>query len=193
MAKLERIKEAIKSEFEKQQPRADMELVKQALMDWLAQMKLPACSTAGSWEDCLMVFDDKPGEELPDEGLKIRLALRLFTRENSYLIAIMECLGRGARGVLLLSTHVNWKEDERMAQKAIEEKYVGQFTDMPRAKHIIWAQTIQEQELHEAMNAAAIAILGHELVGERPSTGGEADLLSHPISSAAAFPRQDDD
>ncbi len=193
MAKIDKIRKAIKEEFEKQMPRVDMEEVKQELLDWLAQLKLPAYPTANSWEDCLLVFDDKPGEEPPEEGLMIRLALRLFTRENSYLIAIMECLDRKARGVCLLSTHVNWKEDERLVEKAIEEKYVGQFTDMPRARHIIWAQTVRERELHEALNATAIAILGHELVGERSPTGSEGDLLNHPMSAAAAFPRRDED
>ena len=193
MAKIDKIRKAIKEEFEKQMPRVDVENAKQELLDWLSQLKLPAYPAANSWEDCLLVFDDKPGEEIPEEGLKIRLALRLFTRENSYLIAIMECLDQKARGVSLLSTHVNWKNDERLVQKAIEEKYVGQFTDMPRAKHIIWAQTFRERELHEALNATAIAILGHELVGERPSTGDDCDLLTHPISAAAAFPHRDED
>ena len=192
MVNIEIIKDAIKREFKQSRPLMDTEDTKQTLLDWLTQIKFPAYPKASSWEECIQIFPSKPEDQKRESGLDIRLALRLYTKENTYLICIMECLNPESRGIYILTTHINWKADEWQVQKDIEERYLGEFNDMPRSRHIIWAQTFRPKELQEALNASAIAILGHELVGEHISDSKEEPVKT-PFSQSVNFPAKDKD
>lgn len=192
MVDIEKVKKAIKEEFKQAQPLMDTEDVKQGLLDWLSPIKFPDYPEASSWEECIRIFPPKPEDQKRKSGLEIRLALRLHTSKNTYLICIMECFDPDARGVYLMSTHINWKPDEWQLQKDIEEHYFGKFKDMPRSRHIIWAQTFRPKEMQEALNASAVAILGKELVGEQLSDSKEEPVKT-PLSQSVNFPDKDRD
>lgn len=170
MADVEAIRSAIVEQHLKSLPLMDVEKVRQAVVEWLRQVKYPAGAEGSSWEDELRVFPPEDGEQASTSGVKIRLALTLHTSRHSYLITIMECLALDSREVYILSAHTNWKETEKRLQRALEEGYVGRFEDVLRARHTIWAQTFREQELADALNACALALLGNELAAHRPDS-----------------------
>lgn len=180
-------KEAVLNQLRKDEQLMDIEGTKQELLDWLAQISFPAYPGAACWEDCLQAFPAAPEEKQQKSGISIRLMLPLYTRENRYLIAIMESLDPASRGVYFLSAHVNWKSNERCLQKALEEAYTGQFDDALRPKHTIWVQTFQKGELHEALNGCALAILAQELVGEA-RTDNEGEPVERVCPGAVRFP-----
>ena len=183
------VKEAVLNELQKDEPLMDIEGIKQELLDWLAQIPFPAYPGAACWEDCLQAFPAAPEEKQQKSGISIRLTLPLYTRENKYLIAIMESLDPASRGVYFLSMHVNWKSNEWRLQKALEEVYTGQFDDALKAKHTIWAQTFQQKQLHEALNGCALAILGQELAGES-CTEKEGESVEQVYPTIVRFPRR---
>ena len=183
------VKEAVLNELQKDEPLMDIEGIKQELLDWLAQIPFPAYPGAVCWEDCLQAFPAAPDEKQQKSGISIRLTLPLYTRENKYLIAIMESLDPASRGVYFLSVHANWKSNERCLQKALEEAYTGLFDDALKAKHAIWVQTFQKGELHEALNGCALAILGQELVGES-YTEKEGESVEQVYPTIVRFPRR---
>ena len=182
-------KEAVLNQLRKDDPLMDIESTKQELLDWLAQIPFPAYPDAACWEDCLQAFPAAPEENQQKSGISIRLTLPLYTRENRYLIAIMESLDPASRGVYFLSAYANWKSNERCLQKALEEAYAGQFDDALRPKHTIWVQTFQKGELHEALNGCALAILGQELVGES-CTEKEGESVEQAYPTIVRFPRR---
>jgi len=172
-------------------PLMNVEATKADLLKWLADLKLPSGSTAQSWDELIQIFPASPSEQNEASGVKMRLALRLFTVENTYLVSVMECLERDSRGVCLISVHVNWRLPERQVQKMVEESYRGQFDDTLRAKHALWAQTYRSREFPDALSACFKAILSHELkAGQLPD---ESMTPIHPVLSAVAhFPKPDE-
>ena len=186
------VKEAVLNQLRKDDPLMDIEGTKQELLDWLAQIPFPAYPGAACWEDCLQAFPAAPEEKQQKSGISIRLTLPLYTRENKYLIAIMESLDPASRGVYFLSVHANWKSNEQCLQKALEEAYTGQFDDALRAKHAIWVQTFQKGKLHEALNGGALAILGQELVGET-RTDNEGESVEQVKPTIVHFPHRIED
>jgi hypothetical protein len=157
----------------------------------VADLKLPAGSSAQSWEELIQTFPALPSELNETSGVRMRLALRLFTTDNTYLISVMECLERDSRGTYLISVHVNWSLQERQVQKMVEESYRGQFDDTLRAKHALWAQTYRSREFPDALAACFKAILSHEL-----KAGLERNESATPINpvlpTVARFPEPDE-
>ena len=168
MSRIEAIKQAIVKQHRKDLPLMDVEKVRREVLDWLRQVKYPAGSDGDSWEDDLRVYPPGEGDKKVKSGLKVRLALTLQTARNTYLLSIMECLAPDSREVYILSAYVNWQTNEKRFQEALDRGYLGRFEDVLRARHTVWAQTFRENELHEALDACARALLGNELVGPHP-------------------------
>jgi hypothetical protein len=174
-----------------EQPLMNVEAARADLAVWLADLKLPAGSTVKSWEEMIRIFPASPSEQNETSGVKMRLALRLFTAENTYLISVMECLDLDSRGVYLISVYVNWKLPEWQIQKMVEESYHGRFDECLRAKHALWAQTYRQPEFLDALTACFKAILSHELVSAHEPDGA-ATQISPMLPSAARFPKLDE-
>ena len=179
----------LKKEVQQSQPLMDTDEVKEVFLDWLAEIKFPAYPNAASWEECLKVFPPEPEEKELESGRRIRLALCLFTRENQYLLTLSENLDPTSRGIYSLSVHVNWQEKEKQLQKLVEETYTGHFEDTLRAKHTLWAQTVRVEDIREALNNCAVAILGNELVGRRENKIDKSKI-SKPQPSEINFPEE---
>ena len=158
-------RKAVLDELKKREPLMDIESIRSELLDWLEQMPFPDYPDVDGWIKCIRAFPADEGEQESGTGLRIRLAVRLFTSHNRYIISVMESLDPGSRGVYILTAHVNWKEKERKKQMMIDRGYIGHFDDVLKARHTIWAQTVRQGELHEGLNACAAAILGNELTG----------------------------
>ena len=133
--------------------------IREDLIEWLAQLRFPDVEGSGSWSDCVRLFDVDPEEEEQQVGVKVRLAFRLYTERNQYLISIMECLNPEDKDVHILATHVNWRSGEWEKQKKLDEAYGGRFVDALRGRHTVWTQTFRKGELHGALDAAAARIL----------------------------------
>ena len=187
------LKTTILDKLQKSEPLMDVETVRQTFLDWLAQIKLPAFPNADSWDDCLMVYPPSPEEQFLEEGIKIRLSLRLYTSQNQYLISIMECLEPSSRGIYIICTHVNWQKSEWQIQKAVEEKYAGELIDVLKAKHTVWAQTFRYQEFHQALNSCAVAMLGNEFRGEPCNNEPAGTRIEHPTLQTLDFPSNIED
>jgi len=191
---LTRMRQTLKKQAEAKantKPTMNLEAIKSELLQWLAELKLPPGIEATNWEELLQEFPSDPDDNR-ESGLAVRLALRLCTRENRYLISIMECLDPDSRGVGIVSAHVNWQAYERMIQKAIDESYRGQFDDLLRAKHTLWVQTFRPRELVEALNYCAMAILSNELTVE-PDRNMEIEAIPHTQPTAPHFPKNIDE
>ncbi len=170
----------------------ELEEMHEDLLEWLAQLRFPETPGAKGWHQCVRIIPPAPDDEETDVGVKVRLAFRLFTPQNQYLVSIMECLSPEDRDVHILTVHVNWKKGEWEKQKRIDEAYGGRFVDALRGRHSVWTQTFRKGEIHSALDAAAIAILGHELVGTPPDMSvGKPIKLTYP--AGADFPSADDD
>ncbi|MBN2227073.1 MAG: hypothetical protein JW763_06880 [candidate division Zixibacteria bacterium] len=165
MAISDSARKAVLNELKKREPLMDIESVRQELLDWLEQIPFPDYPDASNWRDCIKTFPADENDQDSDSGLRVRLALRLFTAHNRYVVSLMESLDPGSRGVYILTAHVNWKEDERKRQMMVDRGYIGHFDDVLKARHTIWAQTVRRGEIHEGLNACAAAILGNELTG----------------------------
>ncbi len=195
MNRKELIKNSIIAQDRKAQaakPLMDIAAARKELLEWLAPLRLPAGVEAVSWEDLIQQIPTHPEEEKESTGLRVRLALRLCTREHRYLISIMECLDPDSRDVYTVSTHVDWKSDERQMQKLVDEGYRGQFDDLLRARHTLWAQTFREKQLGSALNCCATAILANEMVAE-PDQKLKAEAVPRLQSSSPRFPKPIDE
>ncbi len=186
MATAKSIKDMMRTVVRKEQARErriQPDKAKEILLNWLVGIKIPAGSAADSWEDLIQEFpvDDDSNR---DTGAEMLLAVRLATRENRYLITVMRDLSLDQPGHGTVSTHVNWKPTEKAMQAAVERTYTGDFDDILRAKHAIWAQTFRIQELRDALNSCAIAIISHEL---RPAPDDPVKLESVPLSQPQAL------
>ena len=172
-------------------PLMDVEATRAELMSWLAEVKLPPGCRAGHWENLIQVFPTTHEEAGLKSGVRLRLALPLSTRENKYLIAILECLELDSRENYLVAVYVNWKAPERSIQKMVEEGYRGHFDDVLRGRHTLWAQTFRLRELTNALDCCAKAILSNELVARSDAVAdGEKIKITSP--SVARFPKQED-
>jgi hypothetical protein len=165
--------------------------IREEFLTWMAQLRFPATGEGDSWEARVRTFPPADTDERESSRLHMRLALRLCTPSNRYLISVMECLAPDGRGVHVLTVHANWRDDERLMQKRLDEGYVGRFDDMLKTKHTIWAQTVRTGELHEALNSCAVAILGNELVAE-PAAPNTV-LVKNPYPKTADFPNRPKD
>jgi hypothetical protein len=168
----------------------DPESLKQGILDWLAEIKMPAFPEAKSWEDHLQVFRPRDDQEAGDPRFEMRLAVRLYTQWNQYLLSILESHDEAGKPVYAATTHVNWESKDKRLHKVLAEGYTGGFSGGLLAKHIIWAQTFRVGELVDALNCCAVAILGQELVGEPP---GDADgePVTRPHPKPTSFPPPD--
>lgn len=162
----ENLKQAVVAELHRRSPLIDIEAVKGEMLDWLAQLKFPKDHSCNDWEDCLSVFPPSTEEIELESGIRIRLSLRLRTKQNRYLITVLECLARSARGTYIVCCHMGWKEKERQLQQLVEETYAGRFVDILKTRHAIWVQTFREGDLVVALDCCARAMLGEELVGD---------------------------
>jgi hypothetical protein len=193
--KLEQLKDGIRAQAEQEQarlPLMNVEKMREELLSWLAVMKLPVGVEAESWEDLIQVFPAEEGEQEMDTGVRARLALRLSTRENRYLISILESLEPDSRGTYLIGAHVNWKSDELKKQQRVDREYRGTYDDLLRSRHVLWAQTFREGELEEALNSCALAIMNNELVAE-PTPALETKPIPRQQASPPEFPTADDE
>lgn len=172
-------------------PLMDVEATRAELVCWLAEMKLPPGCQATTWESLIKTFPSKPEEISETSGVRMRLALPLATKENKYLIAVLECLEPDSRGNYLISVYVNWKAPERQMQKLVEEGYRGHFDDVLRGRHTLWAQTFRAGELAGALDCCAKAILSNELVS-RPDDMLDCKKIKIPSTTAARFPKSED-
>jgi len=179
---------SVKKALEEAQPLLDIKLMKKELLGWLDQIKLPSDTGQSSWNGLIKTFPAKPKEELEHSGTRLRISLTLLTNQNRYLLAILENLTPSARGVFTVSLFVNSPIEQRQMQKMVEEAYIGSSDDLPRAKNILWAQTVRYGELGAALNSGATAILGRELVGKQPPKESSGIPIKTPLLSDPEFP-----
>ncbi|MBN1212828.1 MAG: hypothetical protein JXA92_09655, partial [candidate division Zixibacteria bacterium] len=183
------LQKLLQKEIQQSQPLIDTDEVKEEFLAWLAEVKFPAYPDAKSWEECLQVFPPDPEEKQLDSGRRIRLALRLYTRENQYLVMLSENLAPESRGVYSLSVHVNWRDKEKHLQRLVEETYTGHFEDSLRSKHTLWAQTVRVEDIQDALGNCATAILGNELVGRKESKIDKT-TINKPQQTKLHFPEE---
>jgi hypothetical protein len=172
-------------------PLMDVEAARVELVQWLAEIKLPPGCQATTWEGLIQAFPSKSEEKSETAGVRLRLALPLSTKENKYLIAVLECLEPDSRENYLISVYVNWKAPERQMQKLVEEGYRGHFDDVLRGRHTLWAQTFRSGELADALDCCAKAILSNELVS-RPDGILDCEKIQILSPIAARFPKSEE-
>ena len=172
-------------------PLMNVEATWAELVGWLAEMKLPPGCQVTTWESLIKTFPGKPEEISETAGVRIRLALPLATKENKYLIAVLECLEPDSRGNYLISVYVNWKAPERQMQKLVEEGYQGHFDDVLRGRHTLWAQTFRTGELAGALDCCAKAILSNELVSSQNAML-DCEKINILSQTAVRFPKLED-
>lgn len=163
MSQKEQIADAILTELQKGLPLMDVHKVREELTTWLKQLPLPNNSNANSWDELIKEFPVKENEKELTEGLKIRLSLRLSTPSNNYIISIIESFVPSSREKYIIAVYAGWKKDEWAIQKQIDELYKGGFDDTIRTNHIIWIQNFTKNNLEQALNSCAIAIMGNEI------------------------------
>jgi len=191
MAEETKRKKDVLRDIKKKAPLMDVRYFKAQFLEWLSEMKFPGYASADSWEECLKVFPPEAGEDKKESGLRLRMALRLYTVNYQYLISVMESLDVDSRGSYIMTVHVNWKKEEKRQQKKLEENYIGHFDDSLRARHVIWAQTFRKEEFVEGLNSCARAILANELIPETEyEKKGESILKIQSIHPN--FPSEDD-
>jgi len=188
----EELQQAIKDQYQRDLPLLDVERMRLSFLSWLAELKLPSSPEPTTWSEHIKTFPASDDDKKQNAGTRLRVALRLYTKENQYLIAVTESLVPANRGVYSLSLHVNWKDHERLQQKILEETYTGKFDDTLRARHTLWAQTVRWGDIADALNACAIMILGNELVAA-PPISLKTETLDRPATMVATFPRPKED
>ncbi|RKX24769.1 MAG: hypothetical protein DRP47_10855 [Candidatus Zixiibacteriota bacterium] len=186
------LQKAVLNELLKSEQLMDLAQIRKEFLQWLEQLPFPGNSETESWEDHIREFPAKSGEEQLESGLRVRLNLPLQTKENRYLLSILESLAPTSRNVYIISVHVNWKDNEWQLQKNVEESYTGYFDDAPKASHAIWAQNFIPGELGHALNSCVIAILGHELI-RQPQQPNPDKISPKPLPVSVSFPKQSDD
>lgn len=186
----DRAKAAIVAKSEGYSAPMNIEVVKEELLDWLAHLKFPGAPQAASWEDCLRVYPPRPEDTSLDSGLRPRLGLRLHTRSNEYLLLIIESLDPQSSQVYFVTVHRNWKEHEKAMQRMVREGYGREFDTVLTAGHTIWAQTFRLRELHDALDACTVAMLGYELVNPG-NLQAPAESLRPPHPGSLNFPASD--
>jgi hypothetical protein len=172
------------------QPLMPVEVIRQEFLNWLQHLRFPFRSEPSSWDDSLRVIRADADDEKLISGRRIRLALCLFTRTNRYLISVLENLAPSARGVYTVAVHVDWTREEWHKQRRVDTTYCGGFDDALRARHVIWAEPFRQGGLGHALDAVALAILGHELIG-RPQPDIDGALIHHLNTVAFQYPEPD--
>ena len=78
----------------------------------------------------------------------------------------------------------------RDGSAALDLAYVaaGRFDGFLKAKHNRWTQTFRVDELHNALDSCAMAILGHELVPKPQSHDAKDARVPHHIIAPPEFP-----
>nr|MBN2276622.1 hypothetical protein [candidate division Zixibacteria bacterium] len=185
-----KVQEALAKKLRQEMKLMDVEEVKKDLVEWLEQIPFPNYPGAASWADCIKTFPAKPEEQQMESGMRLRVNFRLYTDDNEYLVSFLESLNPNSRGKYILTVHVNWQKQEKQIQEQLETIYFGKFDDGLKAKHTIWAQTIEKEQIRAALDSCAIAILGNELQGE-PSYETAGIPIKIP-QVAAKFPSSDD-
>ncbi len=171
-------------------PPVNIPALKADLLKYLGDLKLPAGCSAASWDELIQEFPIPSDDQTRKSGLRMRLALRLYTKANTYLLSIMECLDPDSVGVFLISVHVNWTLPEKQHQKIVEESYRGQFDDVLRAKHTLWAQSFRPRELPDALVSCFRSVLSHELIAGPARVLTETNV-THQQPTIAHFPKPD--
>ncbi|MFZ5980155.1 MAG: hypothetical protein ACOYVF_05940 [Candidatus Zixiibacteriota bacterium] len=188
----DKIKEALKNELLKARPLMDLERVHKEVFKWLSEINSPYFPDSEAWKKNVKIFPPEDNEKEEATGSRVRLAVTLYTRENQYLITIIENLEYESRDVYIISAIVNWSGKERQKQQQVDMAYTGQFKDTLRSRHTLWAQTFQIEELRDALNNCTTAILGNELVEKK-----ESEIESIPLSDIFPhnfdFPKADKD
>ena len=187
------IQEAVAHELRKTLPMMDIDAIKKELLDWLQLLKFPGFATSKSWEESLVIVPRGADCQELESGVKLRIALTLYTTANRYLLSILECFHPEARGTYLFTVHTNWDDTEKRQVKRIESHYDRVFKDNLKARHIIWAQTFRSDELHEALDSGAVAILSHELTGSPPVKQTGTPIFRPPYSTPSFIEKSDED
>lgn len=187
MANIDAVKMLAKEQLSAGRDVMDTDYLRREFLVWLGDLRFPGSPKASDWDEWLEVFDRDPADDGRESGLRIWAALRLYTDKNRYLITILESFRPSDAGVYFATTHVSWRSEEKNRQEKVDKAYSGQFDDGLRQRHMLWAQTFRRREIHEALSACALAILGHELVGAPPaaSAGQPLNLL---MPQKASFP-----
>lgn len=185
--KLKQIKEAIQVSSK---PQFELDRVTDELLFWLSQFKFPPYPNAHSWEECIEIFSD-PEENFikPTEGIKLRLVLKLYTTEHTYIISIIECFAPDAVGVGILSVHVNIDHLEYSLQKTIELTYKHSFSDTLSAKQTLYVESFTTETFLESLTNAGIIILGNELRGENKKS--DLPILKKTTPTICNFPESE--
>ena len=190
MADIEDVKAALLEQLQHREASAEVDALTDDFVAWL-QMLGPGRDTgAEDWSKRIKVFPTEPGDEQLDSGVRLRIALRLNTNQNRYLISILECLAPADHGVCILTVHMNWIDKELMQQRIVEQTYTGQSDDSLRACHIIWVQNFRRPDFFDALAGAAVAILGRELVTKPPEPDQPGQPLAPPPRQAVDFPTE---
>lgn len=167
--------------------------LREELYAWLAELKFPGHSNGSEWQDVVIEREPTEAELKAISGVKVRFGIRLYTRENQYLISIFESLGPDNVGNFILTVHVNWQALELRKRQEIEQSYGSEFDPTLRPKHTIWAQTFREGGMAEALNSGAVAILGHELQPSPPKEKSLGETVKPQPTQAPVFPDTDDE
>lgn len=184
----------IRKEIRKNAKTLDFDFLKSEFLDWLSEVNFPDYPACQNWIDCLKIFPAPSDEFILNNtsGTYLRLALKLYTSNNKYVISVIQCLAPGAEDVGIITVFVNWNQTEKKFQEKLERSYANKFEDILKAKHTIWAQNFRQVEFHEALDKCAIAILGNELKGELvPYKDNHIIKISH--ASIPQFPKPEKD
>lgn len=183
MAISKEVKDAVVDELLLQLPLMDVEAIKEELIRWLEHINFPPYKEGKNWSEIIKLFPTLEEDKKITKGIKVRLSLQLYTERNRFLITIWESMNPKSREHYILCVNVNWDETEMRIQKNLETLYNGSFNRSLRARHTIWAQTFKAKELSEGLNAAAVAILSHEIKGEPPAPPAEGKIIkrSQPL------------
>ena len=189
MAKKEQIRDALLNEFQSEEPLMDIELMREVVVKWLDRWNLPQDSQFESWENAINIYPAAENDNRQPYGLRVRIAIKLYTQTNRYLISLLESLAPSDRHEYIITAHVNWTDSERAVCQQVEETYQGQFDDVLKARHVLWAQNFRQKNIEDALSQCAIAILGHELIGH-PDESGKGIAIDHTLTHTPEFPKQ---
>ena len=89
----------------------------------MAELHFPVSPEVHSWDDCLKVTPPTDEDRASEEGHRVRFSLNLHTKENHYLILIIENLASDSREVYAISVHVKWRKDEWQMQRLADTNY----------------------------------------------------------------------
>ncbi len=189
MANKEQIRNTLLNEFRSEEPLMDIKLMRNSLERWLHRWNIPQDSGIVSWNDAINTYPATEEEKQLKAGLRVRIALKLYTRTNRYLISLLESLAPVDRKEYIITAHVNWTDSEKAIYKKVEQTYQGQFDDVLKARHVLWAQNFRISNVEDAITQCVVAILGHELIAE-PVDTNKGIPIDHTLTKAPEFPEE---